>query len=57
MIMTVMFVTMTQHFRGYRTWSELRLPLLAGLTLAILMIGIIDFARYTVTGTWQGFVF
>lgn len=57
MIMTVMFVTVTQHFRSYHTWGELRLPLLAGLTLAILMIGTIDFARYTVTGTWQGFVF
>lgn len=57
MIMTVMFTTVIQTFHSYRTWGELRLPLLAGLTLAISMIGFIDLVRYQATGTWGGFVF
>lgn len=57
MIMSVMVVTVLQTFRTYTTWRELWLPLLAGLTLAIMMIGTIDFLRYTATGTWSGFSF
>jgi len=57
MIMTVAFVTVTDNFRTYRTWGELWLPLCAGLTLAIAMIFAINVGRYTLTGTWEGFVF
>lgn len=57
MMMTVLFVTATQHFRAYESWRALWLPMLAGLTMAITMIGLINFVRYTITGTWEGFVF
>jgi hypothetical protein len=57
MIMTVGFVTTVGHFQEYRSWKELRLPLLAGLTMAIVMIGSIDLLRYAATGTWSGFSF
>jgi uncharacterized membrane protein len=57
MIFSVMLVTVWQTFQSYSSWSELRLPLLGGLTLAIAMIGTIDYLRYTLTGTWGGFVF
>jgi len=57
MIMTVGFVTVTGRFRAYNTWKDLALPLTAGLTLAIIMIGGIDFLRYQFTGTWEGFLF
>jgi uncharacterized membrane protein len=38
-----------------RRRSEIVLPLLGGLTLAILQIGVIDLVRYWLTGTWNGF--
>ena len=57
MIMTVMFVTLTDHFRAYNGWIEMWLPLTAGLTMAIGLIFAINVARYTLTGTWDGFVF
>ncbi len=57
MVNSVMFITLIRRERAYNRWSELWLPLLAGLTVAILLIGGIDAARYMVTGTWEGFVF
>jgi uncharacterized membrane protein len=38
-------------------WTGALLPLLAGFTLAILQIGLIDAARFAVFRTWGGFVF
>lgn len=57
MMFMVVFVTVTQNFRTYHTWQELWLAGIAGLTMAFTMIGAIDFARYTLTGTWNGFTF
>lgn len=57
MVMSVMFMTLTRTDRSYHRWSELWLPMLVGLTAAIVMIGGIDALRYMVTGTWDGFVF
>jgi uncharacterized membrane protein len=36
------------------TWRDSIIPLLAGLTLSLIMVGAIDFFRYTVTGTLEG---
>ncbi|NJL95638.1 MAG: DUF2085 domain-containing protein [Anaerolineae bacterium] len=55
MIMTVGFLTTSGRFRTYTRWKDLWLPLLAGLTLAIAMIGTIDALRFSVMGTWEGF--
>lgn len=57
MIFSVMVVTIMQRFRTYQSWRHLWVPVTAGLALAILMIGAINVARYTATGTWEGFVF
>lgn len=57
MMMMVAFVTVTNRFRSYGSYTEMPLTLLAGLTMAITLIGLIDFARYQATGTWNGFVF
>lgn len=57
MMMTIAFVTVTNRFRVYQSYSEMALPLLAGLTIALTILGAIDFARYQFTGTWGGFVF
>jgi uncharacterized membrane protein len=40
--------------RYWRAW-QLILPLAGGLGLALLQIGLIDIARYALTGTWDGF--
>ena len=57
MVMSVMFMTITRTDRTYHHWSELWLPMLVGLTAAIVMIGGIDALRYMFTGSWDGFVF
>lgn len=46
-------MTMRQD-NAYASPRELWLPLLAGLTLALLLILGIDLARLTLTGTWEG---
>ena len=35
--------------------SQLIWPLAGGLMLAIIQIGLLDFGRYLLTGTWAGF--
>jgi uncharacterized membrane protein len=53
----VMIVALLKRERSYQRWQELWLPMLAGLTVAIILIGGIDAVRYAITGTWEGFVF
>ncbi|MBZ0316992.1 MAG: DUF2085 domain-containing protein [Anaerolineae bacterium] len=55
MICSVMALALMQRNQTYVEWRELWLPLLIGLTIAITMIGGIDFLRYMFTGTWEGF--
>lgn len=57
MVNAVMFMTLIRRDRTYIHWGELWVPLMAGLTVAILLIGGIDAARFMFTGTWDGFVF
>jgi uncharacterized membrane protein len=40
---------------AYIRLHQLLLPLTAGFGLAILQIAVLDFARYMLTGTWNGF--
>ncbi len=51
----VLFLNMTRREGTIRRPRDLILPLLAGLTLAFVMIGLIDFLRLQLTGTWAGF--
>lgn len=55
MIGTAMFLSITRLDRRAMTWRELAFPLLAGLTLAIIEVGLIDILRFALTGTWNGF--
>jgi len=41
----------------YGSWRALALPLLAGLGLALVQIGLLDAGRFWLTGTWDGFQF
>lgn len=57
LVFSVMFINLFRRDRTYNHWPELWLPMLGGLTMAILMIGLIDLLRFFATGTWDGFVF
>ncbi len=56
MIGTVLFLTILRRDRLALHWRELRIPMLAGLTLALIEIGAIDVVRFALTQTWNGFV-
>lgn len=55
MICSVVALALMERNQTYVEWRELWLPFLIGLTLAIIMIGGIDFLRFMFTGTWDGF--
>ena len=57
MVNSVAFISLIRRERTYRRWGELWLPFLAGVTVAIILIGGIDAVRLMFTGTWDGFVF
>lgn len=57
MVMATMMMTLLRTDGTYTQWRQLWLPMLAGLTAAIILIGGIDALRFMFTGTWQGFVF
>jgi hypothetical protein len=40
---------------AFETLKQLWMPVMAGLTLAFLMISVIDLLRLQLTGTWGGF--
>jgi uncharacterized membrane protein len=52
----VFFLNFNRLNRAVR-WHDLAIPLLAGLTLAIAEIGVINVIRFALTGTWDGFFF
>ncbi|MCS6871972.1 MAG: DUF2085 domain-containing protein [Anaerolineae bacterium] len=51
-----LFVSVLRRERQARTWRDLIVPLLAGFTLAMLQLGAITIVRFSLTGTWSGFV-
>ena len=55
MIGTVLFLSFTRLHRSVMQWRDLAIPLLAGLTLAMIEIGAIDILRFALTNTWAGF--
>ncbi len=55
MIGAVLFLSVARLDRSATRWRDLAVPLLAGLTIAFILIGGIDLARYALTGTWDGF--
>jgi uncharacterized membrane protein YhdT len=56
MIYTIIWVMLTRHDNQFDHLKELRWFLLAGLTTAILQIAVMDYARFLLTGTWNGFL-
>jgi uncharacterized membrane protein len=54
-VFTVFFLSLVKGLNRAQTLRELALPLLAGLTLAMVEIGAINILRFALTGTWEGF--
>jgi len=54
-IFSMAWVLMMQNENNFNSLTEMWLPLLAGLTLAFLLIATIDLLRFNLTGTWGGF--
>ncbi len=53
-VYTVMILLILKRENQANTWRELVFPLLGGLTITILQIGVIDLGRYLLTGSWAG---
>jgi uncharacterized membrane protein len=46
---------LTRRENRYRRYRELALPLLLGFGVALLQIAALDYLRFFITGTWEGF--
>jgi uncharacterized membrane protein len=55
LIYAIVWVLLGKMDNRYTTLEGAWLPLLAGLATAILQIGLMDMARFILTGTWNGF--
>lgn len=57
LIFAMLWVMLMREENAYENLRQAWLPLLAGFTIAMLMILGIDLLRLTMTGTWSGFPF
>ena len=55
MVFSVVWILLLRQENVFERMQQLWLPLSAGLTLALLMISVIDLLRFQLTGTWGGF--
>jgi hypothetical protein len=54
-VFSIVWVMIMRQENAFETLKELWMPITAGLTLAFLMISVIDLLRLQLTGTWGGF--
>jgi len=54
---TIILLIITRHENRAASWKAAALPLLAGATLALAQVAVIDAGRFAVFGTWGGLVF
>lgn len=52
--MTVLVVIVAGRENRYERWRDALTPLLVGLTMAVLLVGLVDLVRYGATGTITG---
>ncbi len=57
MVYTMVWVMVMRQENAFRRLRELWLPLLAGFTIALLQIAVIDAIRFWGTGSWEPFSF
>jgi uncharacterized membrane protein len=53
-VYTVMILLFLKRENQANSWRDLVYPVLGGLTVTILQIGLIDWGRYALTGNWTG---
>lgn len=54
-VYTMLLLLVLHRENRAESWGQLVLPLVGGLTLAFVQIGLLDLGRYLITGTWSGF--
>lgn len=57
MVYGMLILILLRRENQIKKMSALFLPMLAGFGVAIIQIGLLDFIRYLLTGTWDGFHF
>jgi len=55
MVFSMVWILMMRQENEFTSLQQMWLPFLAGITLAFLMITLIDLFRFQLTGTWGGF--
>jgi len=55
LVYTLAWLMLMRQENAFDTWGELGLPLLAGMTIALLQVTAIDLFRLWLTGTWGAF--
>jgi uncharacterized membrane protein len=55
MVFTIVWIMIMRQENAFELPGQLWMPVTAGLTLAFLMISVIDLLRLQLTGTWGGF--
>jgi len=56
-VYSILVVILMKKENQYRSIKELWVILMAGFILALSQIAVMDFLRYSFTGTWEGFTF
>jgi uncharacterized membrane protein len=57
MVYTMVVVMVFKSENTYENKSQLVIPLIAGFIIALTQIAVLDFLRFLMTGTWEGFHF
>lgn len=55
MVYTIVVLMLLRQENRAEHSTQLALPIISGLGIAVLQIAVIDFLRYLLTGTWEGF--
>jgi uncharacterized membrane protein len=55
MVYSMVWIMVFRAENRYNHFKEMLIPLVGGLTVAFLQIGLLDLLRYGLTGTWEGF--
>lgn len=55
MLYAMIYLTLSKNENQAQNWYDLVIPLLAGFVFTLLQISLLDFGRFWLTGTWEGF--
>jgi hypothetical protein len=51
----MLWLVVLRRENRYNGFHELLLPLMGGFVIGLLQIAFLDWLRFTLTGTWEGF--